>query len=133
LTDRFPQLDLLIDIAIVEQRLDDTARLFEQVKKTEHRSWLHHVDERVAKAVASSHPQLALDIWYTIVEQKIGRVSPSAYVEAASYLRLMHKVYQATQRLPEWNSLLVELRTKHKAKRRLLEVLDNLTGKKLIA
>jgi uncharacterized Zn finger protein len=129
---QFPRLDLLIEIAIHEKRLDDTVTLFHQLKKSKRTGWFGDAEEQVASAVSNTHPQIALDIWRKIVDQHIARAKPNAYVEAASYLRLMQKVYKTTKRLPEWNSLLIELRTQHKAKRRLLEVLDDLTGKKLV-
>ena len=127
---RFPDLDELISIAILEKRIDDVASLFERMKKTKY----YHQDtpERVAEALAPSRPQIALDIWQRIAEQHIARAKPAAYVDAARYLRLMHKVYKTTKRLPEWNALILQLRTTHKAKRRLLEVLDGLKDKKLV-
>jgi len=80
---------------------------------------------------AESHPLTALDIWRFIVDGLIAQVKPKAYEEAAGYLRRMYKVYQATRRLPDWQNLLLELRKEHKAKRRLMEVLDGLSGKKI--
>ena len=59
----------------------------------------------------------------------IGQVKPKAYEEAAIYLRLMCKAYQENNRKPEWQQLLGELRREHKAKRRLMEVLDGLSGR----
>jgi len=38
----------------------------------------------------------------------------------------MNKVYEQTGRLGEWKALIISLRTRHKAKRRLMEVLDGL-------
>jgi hypothetical protein len=43
----------------------------------------------------------------------------------------MHKVYQTARRLPEWQDLLLELRKQHRAKRRLMELLDGLSEKKI--
>ena len=72
-------------------------------------------------------------IWQSIAEHLIGQVKPKAYQEAAGYLRQMHKVYEKTGRVAEWKTLLIRLRTQHKAKRRLIEVLDGLEhNRKLI-
>ncbi len=38
----------------------------------------------------------------------------------------MRRVYGETNRLADWNTLIVSLRLEHKAKRRLMEVLDGL-------
>ena len=90
-------------------------------------------DRAVADAVAGSHPQVALDIWRFIVDGLIGQVKPKAYEEAAVFLRRMCKAYQENDRGADWNALLGELRREHRAKRRLLEVLDNLSGKGCMA
>ncbi|MBI3143704.1 MAG: SWIM zinc finger domain-containing protein [Pseudogulbenkiania sp.] len=127
---KFPELDLLIDIAILEQRFDDVVELYRRLPKTP--SWGWHSEKSVAEAVAGSHPQIALDIWRALVDALIAKVQPSAYVEAGGYLRQMHKVYEANGRGEEWLALLAHLRKTHKAKRRLQEVLDGLSGAKLV-
>lgn len=127
----FPAHGLLIDIAIQEKRLDDVVALYGEWKKSKRGDWFFQTDKQVAAAVANAHPQLALDIWRKVVDNLIGETKPRAYAEAATYLQLMHKVYKKTKRLNEWKAVLTELRTTHKAKRRLLEVLDTLTEKTL--
>ena len=82
--------------------------------------------------MADTHPDLALGIWQDIVDGLIGQVKPKAYVEAAVYLRFMKKVYTRNNRLEDWRALLEGLRRKHKAKRRLMGVLDTLSKKKLV-
>ncbi len=127
----FPHRELLIEIAILEKRHDDAVAIYQELKKT--RRWGWGIDERLAKAVAASHPDVALQIWQSIAEQLIGQVKPKAYQEAAGYLRQMHKAYKQTGRLADWKSLILQLRTQHKAKRRLMEVLDGLENdRKLI-
>lgn len=128
--EKFPCLDLLIEIAIAEKRTEDLITLYEQYRKTKRWGW--ETDKAVAKAVANSHPQLALAIWLAIAESLIAQVKPKSYEEAAVYLRLMHKVYTSEKRLADWQALIARLRQQHKAKRRLMEVLDGLGGKKLV-
>lgn len=123
---RFPFYDTLIDIAIVEKRMDDVVRLYEAAKKNKIEGW--YLGERVAHAVAKTHPDVALAIWREAVDRLIAKVKPRAYTDAAGFLRQMGKVYEATGRQAEWRSLLSELRQTHKAKRRLLEVLNSLGG-----
>jgi uncharacterized Zn finger protein len=127
--ERFPNLDMLIGIAILERRFDDVVALYQELKKTKRWGW--ETDKAVAEAVAETHPQTSLDIWRAIAESLIGQVKPKAYEEAAIYLRRMCKVYQETRRASDWQNLLFELRREHKAKRRLMEVLDGLSGKKI--
>lgn len=124
--DPFPQQRTLIDIAIAEKRFDDVVVLYQAMRKGPVGN--PGVDQTVAKAVAKTHPEVALAIWRQMVDGLIAQVKPSAYVEAGGFLRLMHKVLKEQQRLAEWNGLLGELRKTHKAKRRLLEVLDSVSG-----
>ncbi len=128
--ERFPDIVTLIDIAILEERFDDVVTLYQELRKTKRWGW--ETDKTVAEAVAESHPQIAIDIWRAVVDSLIGQVKPKAYEEAAGYLRRMCKVLQEQNRTSDWQSLLSELRREHKAKRRLMEVLDSLSGKKII-
>jgi uncharacterized Zn finger protein len=127
--EKFPNLDMLIDIAILERRFDDVVALYQELRKSKRWGW--DTDKAVADAVIESHPQIALDIWRAIAESLIGQVKPKAYEEAAVYLQRMCKIYQETRRVSDWQNLLGELRREHKAKRRLMEVLDSLSGKKI--
>lgn len=126
----FPDLETLIEIAILEKRPDDVVDLYQRLCETKRWGW--EIDKTVAQALANSHPDLALAIWKNIVNSLIDQVKPKAYEEAAVYLRLMNKVYTRDHRLEDWRRLLEELRIKHKAKRRLIGVLDNLPRKRLV-
>ena len=126
----FPILNVLIDIAILEGRLEDAIAHYQTFRKT--KRWSFETDKTVADAVAGTHPQVALDIWRSIVDGLIGQVKPKAYEEAAVYLLCMCKVYRESHRVGDWDELLSTLRREHRAKRRLLEVLDSLSGKKMV-
>ncbi|MCL2458603.1 MAG: SWIM zinc finger family protein [Desulfobulbus sp.] len=130
--DRFPDRPVLIDIAIFEKRFDDVVALYRAMAKGS--SGTVGVDETVARAVAKTHPEVALAIWRRLVNGLIAQVKPRAYAEAGGFLRMMYKVFKERQRLAEWEALLAELRRTHKAKRRLLDVLDSISagGKKII-
>ncbi|OQW94552.1 MAG: hypothetical protein BWK77_09060 [Verrucomicrobia bacterium A1] len=60
----------------------------------------------------------------------IAQTKPAAYQMAGMSLTKMRAVYQRTGRLPEWERLLVALRTEHARKPRMIEVLDGLEGKR---
>ncbi len=124
---RFPDEDMLIEIALLEKRFDDAVAIYSS--RTKVNSWNYHLDDGLADAVAATHPDVALRIWRVIANEEIARVQPKAYKEAAIYLRKMHKVYKKTKRVAEWEALILELRIQHKAKRRLMEVLDGLTNR----
>jgi uncharacterized Zn finger protein len=127
---RFPDIEVLIEIAILEKRLDDVVDLYERLRKTQR--WTRGPEKSVARAVAMSHPDVALNIWRTIVDDLIAQVKPKAYEEAAIYLRSMEKVYRRNHRIAEWQELLSSLRKTHKAKRRLMSVLDSLSRTRIV-
>jgi uncharacterized Zn finger protein len=127
---RFPDFTTLIDIAIAEERLDDVVDLYQRCRNANRCGG--ETDKRVAQAVAAARPELALAIWQRTVDGLIAQVKPRAYEEAAGYLRLMRQVYVQNERVDDWRRLLIRLRAEHKAKRRLMEVLDNLANKKLV-
>jgi len=122
-TNRFPDTDILINIAIYEKRPDDVLKWYRLGNK----SRLHHdTDNSVAEAVKSTHPDEALAIWKRVAEWEIARVKPAAYKVAAPYLTKIRALYRNQKRADEWNNYLLYLRQRHKAKRRLIEILDAL-------
>lgn len=120
--EQFPDRYMLILIALLEKRNDDAVVLYQQSPQLR----LTGVAEELAKKIHSTHPDIALQIWQTKAEQLIALVKPKAYQEAAVYLRRMRKLYEERKRLDDWQALLAGLRSRHKAKRRLMEVLDEL-------
>ena len=126
----FPVYAVLIDIGIHEKRLDDVVALYQ--RQSQKNRWMSSGDEEVAKAVATSHPDVALTIWHRLALSQIGQVKPAAYEVAATYLGKMRRVYQQTEQLTQWQRIITAIRTEHKRKRRLLEALDSLEGKRLI-
>jgi uncharacterized Zn finger protein len=126
----FPDLHTLIDIAILEKRFDDVVAIYQRLHKTKRWGW--ETDKTVPQAVVNTHPDVALDIWQEIVEGLIEQVKPKAYESAGVFLRLMKKVYDRHERLADWQGLLDGLREKHKAKRRLMGVLDTLSNRCIV-
>jgi uncharacterized Zn finger protein len=126
----FPMYGVLIDIAIHEKRLDDVVDLHKRQHKGNR--WHSSRDQEVAKAVAASHPEVALALWHKLALHQIGLVKPAAYEVAATYLGKMRRVYQQIGQMDKWQELIRSIRTEHKRKRRLLEVLDSMEGKRII-
>ncbi|WP_306535568.1 SWIM zinc finger domain-containing protein [Geobacter sp.] len=123
----FPDSEMLIEIAILEERHDDAVAIYQELAKSKRWSW--SIDEKLAQTVHATHPDIALQIWKSIVDRLIGQVKPKAYEEAAGYLRKMHTVYGQTGCLADWKALIARLRVEHKAKRRLMEVLNGLENR----
>lgn len=116
-----PRTDLLVDIAILEERFGDAIELYRGAKAGYAR-WQMGLE--VAEAVAATHPDFALNIWQKQAMSEIAQVKPSAYERAAIFLRKMHGVYQDRNDLQSWSELLAGIRAEHKRKRRLMSELD---------
>lgn len=121
---RFPDWQMLIEIALHEERNGDAVAIYKNLPQMD--SSLHGIGSRVARAIAGSQPDVALRIWLSIAESLIGETRPRSYKDAVEYLRVMRGEYQRTGRMSEWYVLFSSLREKHRAKRRFLELLNAL-------
>lgn len=121
--DVHPDTDVLIHIAIYEKRPDDVLKWYHLGDKS---PCYHEMDNSVAEAVKSTHPDEALTIWKRVVEWEIDRVKPASYKVAVAYLKKMRALSQKRKRTDEWNAYLLTLKLQHKAKRRLVEMLGSL-------
>ena len=128
---RFPLVGDLIDIAILEKKPDQVLRWYDQRPKDRF-GWYGVDEDAIATAVKTHAPDRAVDIWKNKAERLIAQVKPSAYQEAAKYLRKASKVIRREKKLAEWESYLKELREQHFRKRRLMEILDGLDGKPIV-
>jgi len=130
---QFPVTHTLIDLAIAENRMEDVIHWYDRrPSQSNGLDWGPSVDEKVADAIAETHPEHALAIWKNSAEAHIARTNTSAYQTAAGYLLKVHQLLKKAGREKEWQAYLAELRQAHARKRRLLEILDNLTGKRII-
>jgi uncharacterized Zn finger protein len=128
---RFPLVDDLIDIAILEKKPDQVLTWCDQRHRG--RFGWYGVDENtIATAIEAHAPDRAVTIWKNKAEQLIAQVKPSAYQAAAKYLQKAAKVMRREKMLAEWESYLKELRETHLRKRRLIEILDGLDEKPIV-
>ncbi len=128
---RFPLVNDLVDIAIFEKKPDQVLRWYDRRPKG--RFGWHGVDEdAIATAVQAHAPDRAVAVWKNKAERLIAQVKPSAYQEAAKYLRKAAKVMRRGKKPAEWEGYLKGLREQHARKRRLIEILDGLDGKPIV-
>lgn len=118
----FPMTDVLIEIAILEKQPDRVLFWYDHSQKNR-RSWMGIGDDRVAAAIQDYAPERSISIWKTIAESLIDQTKPSAYEEAAIYLRKAEKIMNHQNKLAEWKQYLDSLREQHKKKRRFIEIL----------
>jgi len=129
--DRFPMVGELIRIAILEKKPDQVLRWYDQLPQK--RFGWHTVDEdEIAAAVQTHAPDRAVAIWKKKAEELIAKVKPSAYLEAAKYLRKAEAVMARRQEKEQWEKYLQELRERHARKPRLMEIMDGLDEKPIV-
>jgi uncharacterized Zn finger protein len=128
---RFPLIGHLINIAILEKKPDQVLKWYDQRPKG-HFGWLGVDEDAIATAVQAHAPDRAVAIWKNKTERLIAQVKPSAYQEAAKFLRKAEEVMSKQNQQAQWHQYLCSLREAHARKRCLLEILDGLEGKPII-
>ena len=128
---RFPLIDDLIGIAILEKKPDQVLKWFDRRPKG-HSGWLGVDEDAIATAVQAYAPDRAVTIWQNKAERLIAQVNPKAYQEAAKYLRKAGEVMAYQNQRVQWDQYLKSLREAHTRKRRLIEILDGLDGKPIM-
>jgi uncharacterized Zn finger protein len=130
----FPMTDVLIDIAIEEERVDDVLRWYDQLKSKKHIFWGGdgYQEDKIAGAVADLYPDRAIAIWKNLAEKQIALTQPKAYETAAVYLRKIHHFLKKLERENEWKDYLLQVRQTNARKSKLMEILSRLEGRRII-
>jgi len=124
-TDRSPDVDLLLRIALDEEDNEAALRWHTQLGRGMwHRD---RVSTRVAAAVADTHPRESIAIWRDLAEQAIARTNRSGYEASLTYLRPLRDILRRLGREAEWEAYLGELRNTHARKRTFIPMLDRLS------
>jgi uncharacterized Zn finger protein len=128
---RFPLVENLIDIAILEKKPEQVLKWYDRWPKDRF-GWYGVDEDAIAAAVQAHAPDRAAAIWQNKAERLIAQVKPSAYRKAAGYLRKAAKVMQREKKPAEWQNYLKQLKEQHFRKRRLIEILDGLDDKPIL-
>lgn len=102
------QTSLLIDIAVEEGEGDRAWQLL----RSDPRSQFTRA-EVVAKAIEATHPQDAIALYNQLANRFIEQRQRGAYQSAASYLKRVKALHEATQTQEDWRSTIQEIRTKY--------------------
>ncbi len=133
-----PHHRVLMDLAIDEQRPDDVLRWYDELNagRTGKKSGRgrHPVisEEKVAEAVASSHPDRSIGIFVEAADAVASETNTRTYPEAARLLKRAKQVLEKNDRSGEWIWILEDFRHKHRRKRRLMEVLDGIEDRPIV-
>ena len=125
-----PMVYELIRLAIAEKQPNEVVKWYDHTGRRKGTSWMYAVtlDDDVADAIASSHPDRAVAIWKHLAEKEIARVKPKAYEDAVPYLRKVRKSLTGSGREEEWQTYLADLKQQNKRRPRCMEQLDRLEG-----
>ena len=123
-----PMVDALVRLAIAEKKPNEVVKWYDYESRSEAPYWMHDdsLDDDVAEAIASTHPNRSVSIWKQLAEAEIARVKPAGYREAVPYLRQVRNVLTRSGREGEWKEYLAALRRQNKRRPRCLEELDRL-------
>jgi len=133
-----PHYRVLIELAMKEHRPDDVLRWYEEWRKVGGRprgAWRvvpEGFEEKIAEAVASSHPDRAIDIFVKAADSVASETKTRTYPEAGRLLKRAKEVLGREGRSAEWSSILEDFRLNHRRKRRLMEVLDGLENRPIM-
>jgi uncharacterized Zn finger protein len=124
--------DVLIDMAIADHRHDEVLRWYDAMSAGQQyrgsMTWYGSggYADRVAAAVAESHPERSLAIYRQRVDDYLPHASASAYEAVAGYLRKMRPIFHGLHRNREWDGLLADIRLRYKNRPKFMEILDKL-------
>jgi uncharacterized Zn finger protein len=135
---RGPHYDVLLDMAIAAKQPDEVLRWYDKMSNGQRRirgGWGFAgsgADDRVAAAVAKSHPERALEIYRRQLDETLPQAHASAYESAAGYLKKMQPIMKSLGRQAEWATLLATIREKYRNRPRFMEILDRLEGRTIL-
>lgn len=134
-----PRFDVLIEIAIAEKRPDEVLRWYDRGLAEQSPSRhagrpmaVGYGADRVAEAVAESHPQRALEIYAAGLQANLPQANQQAYSNAAMYLERMRPICERLDRADDWTQLLTQIREQYRNRPRFMQLLDRLDGRTIV-
>ena len=133
-----PHYSILLDMAITAKRSNDVLRWYDKMldgRKREIRGFGGYSSgyaDRVAAAVAESHPERALEIYRRELDATLPQPNVSAYQAAAGCLRKMRPIMKSLGRETEWTALLANIQTQYRNRPRFMEILEKLDGRTIL-
>jgi len=90
------------------------------------------LDDRIADAIVKKNPEQAIMIWKQLAETLINLKNPGLYVVAVSFLMKGKAASQKSGKSAEFEEYILHLKTEHAKKRRFIQDLAVLEGKRII-
>ena len=137
-----PHFNVLLDMAIAAKKPDDVLHWYDKMDEEatrspnpwERRAWREgSTANRVAAAVAKSHPERALAIYRQGLQSHLPHANISSYEAAAGYLKSMRPIMKSLGQAKEWDALVAEIRATYRNRPRFMEILDRLDARPIVA
>lgn len=135
-----PRYDVLLEIAIAENRVDDVVDIYDRHFAAKRKSlaglgWFssaHDYAAEVAACVAERHPGPAAEIYQRLIQQWLTQTGDNAYQQVVSYLRRLRPILARAGRGSQWQELVTKIRDEQRRKRKLLEMLNTLDDRPIV-
>ncbi len=137
-----PHYDVLLEMAIAEKRPDDVLHWYDKIEAANRSkpdrlgAWSGYAyasqSDRVARAVAPTHPDRALAIYRSGLESSLPHANIGAYETCADYLRKMRPILKSLGREDEWTKLVEEIRHEYRNRPRFMDILDTVDGRTIV-
>ena len=133
-----PHYEVLIDMAIAERRPDDVLRWYDlwcTAAEGQRAGWYYGAGsyaDKVAAAVAESHPERAVEIYRSRIDENLTQANVSAYETVAAYLKKMRPIMKSLDHGWKWNELVTEIRANYRNRPRFMEILDRLEARPIL-
>lgn len=125
-------LGVLLDMALHAKQPDEVLKWYDRMLAAPKQSGMYYAGrgyaDRVATAVADTHPQRALDIYTAALNAQLPNADPRAYEAAAGYLKKLRPIYATLNRAAEWDTLVAGIREKYRNRPKFMEQLDKMQG-----
>jgi uncharacterized Zn finger protein len=135
-----PYPDVLLEIAIAENRPDDALAIYEQHLarqrvRPSHYGFEYRNDHRpeLAEFVTPSHPQRAAELYERLALEYFEQTGDGAYESGVNYLKKLRPILERLNQQDRWLTLIAGIRDQQRRKRNLIAKLDRLDAKPIIS
>ena len=112
-----------LNISIEENNPTDVLRWYRAYADEKPSYCADHLLNRVAECLSAEYPDWSIAIWKRIAEMHINRVQPSAYEDAAPYLKRIKKTLSVNKKEADWKQYYQRLCLTNRRRPRCMEVL----------
>jgi uncharacterized Zn finger protein len=101
-------------------------------KDRRYRGYWDEISDEVAQAIAETHPDKAVQIWKKKAEAHVARTNPQDYTHGIGYLKKIKSTLLKNKKTDEWNGYLLKIKIENIRKKRFIEMLNSMEGKRII-